>query len=141
MTGVLQVVAGGESNASVVAWTASLSDTKTAANASASITLNADGTVTVLGSNSRTSGAWYRPTGGTPGTSYWMKLTQNSGTPPSTGPAAGGMTPMSGSTGWSWTQTVLGLRSANVTVDVYDNVAGSGSPLTTTVIAVAVERQ
>ena len=55
------------------------SDVQSGAPSSASVTYNTNGTITRTGNNGSGPSAWYNPTGGTPGNSYWIKFTLTSG--------------------------------------------------------------
>lgn len=118
-------------------FTARVSDLKFSPTAaSASITLNSDGTVSVTGNaSSAGSGVWYggAPAGGI-GSSYWVKFVLSSGDAWTSGAAAGAVVSLSAGQTITWsippsTPRVLG---ASVAVSIYSdsggvNLVGTGS--------------
>ena len=136
-----QALLAGGSGAGPVSFTATLSDTKTGATASATLNLQSDGTVTVLGNASATSGEWYKPTTSGIGASYWAKYTLNSGTAATSGPANGSVTALTSTVGWNWQQTTVGSKGASAKVEIFDNAGATGSALASCTFSVLVERQ
>jgi hypothetical protein len=81
VTGILQAVAAGSSQFQSPQVT--LLDVKAGAQASCSITLVPDGTITLTGSGSTcVPASWYLPTTAAIGASYWCKCVVNSGSAP-----------------------------------------------------------
>jgi hypothetical protein len=92
-------------------------------NASASLAFNSDGTVTTTGNSSAALSNWHTPTTTGIGSSYWVQLTINSGSAPSSG-SAGAVIPLSAGQTWTWNRTTNGTTTANCTITVYSDSGG-----------------
>jgi hypothetical protein len=137
MTGVLQAVAAGApfgpQNFSV-----SLFDAHSGAPSSASIILNADGSVSLTGAGSSSaSPRWYQPGPGAP--TYFAQLT-NSGALPTSGVGTA-LTPTSVAPNWGWATSLSSAQTltANPTIRLYSD--GAGTQLAATIpVSVSVIR-
>jgi len=94
---------------------------------------NPDGTVDRKNTGGTTANQqqWYRPTGGTPGTGYWIRCTVNSGTTP-TGSATGSWLQLNAARTWQHDQTVIGTVTCTLTIEIASdsggaNIVSSGS--------------
>jgi hypothetical protein len=85
--------------------------------ATASLTLNSNGTITTTGNTSSAGSNWYTPTTGGIGSSYWAMLTVNSGTAPTSG-TAGSVLFLNGGETWTWTRSTNGTTTANCTLTI-----------------------
>lgn len=124
MTGSVQTLLAGGAASGVVPFTVRLDDLKNNAASSATMNFFSTGAITVLGSRSTTSGAWFAPVGGSPGTGYWIKAVIT-GAASSSGPASGALTPLTGTVGWAWNQSPPGTKSATAVVSIYSDAAGT----------------
>lgn len=118
MTGIAQVMAAGGVGA--VTGSATLADTKAGATAIASITLNADGTITYVGNGCSGPARWFS---GTSPPTHWCTNTVNSGSVPSVGAAA--LTPTTSTCLWQWNEGVVGTVSSTDTLRIYSDAAGT----------------
>lgn len=129
MTGSTQIFMGADSP--VQSPTVVLSDTKTGATATCSITLNTDGTITVAGSGSSSvPPAWYSPTTAGIGSSYWCKCTVNSGSAPGN---PNTVLALSSAQSFGLTRAALGSVTGNWTISIYRDAGGTqlaGVPFT-----------
>lgn len=116
----------------VGAWGVTLSDVQTTpTSATGTVQLNTSGTIT--GTNESGDTAWYLPTGGTPGNSYWVKFTKNSGDAWNAGLTAGTVYALSSARALTWSVSG-GLKSANVTASIYSDSGGTNLVGTGTII-------
>lgn len=95
--------------------------------ATGSINLQAQGNIVYVGNASSGAASWYSPATPGIGSSYWSKLTLNSGTAPTAGPAPGTVISMAvnGNALWSWQSTAGQIKTANCTISVYSDAAGT----------------
>lgn len=140
MTAPVQVLLAAGGGAGPVSFSVTLNDFRNGATSSATVNLQSDGTITVLGSSSTTSGAWFVPTTTGVGSAYWVKYTFNSGSPATSGPANGSVTALSSTVGWNWQQASVGAKSAQAKLEIFDNAAGTGTALGSCTFNVTVER-
>jgi hypothetical protein len=117
MTLMMAVAASGSK---ALTGSATLADTKAGANALASIRLNTAGTITYVGSGSSGPANWWLG-GGTPTTLYCTNTV--TGTVPSVGAAP--LTPTTGTCLWQWVTTGIGTITANGTIRMYYDAAGT----------------
>ena len=92
----------------------------------ASLIFNVDGTITyVLSGLSSGSTAWFSPTGGTPGNSYWVKVTTTSGVG-TTGMTSGTLYALSANRTASVTNPfALTIRTSIGNIDIYSDSGGT----------------
>jgi hypothetical protein len=67
---------------------------------------------------------WFRPPGGTPGGSYWARLTVNSGTGPS-GSAVGSWIAISSVPQWTLSRSTNGTTTGTYTIQIASDAAGA----------------
>jgi hypothetical protein len=91
--------------------------------ASASLSFNTDGTISVTGLDSSAGPNWRSPTLAGIGSSYWYRLTVNSGTSP-TGASVGAWIQGSVTRTWTWTRVIPGVTSAACTIEVSGDSGG-----------------
>ena len=70
------------------------------------------------------STAWYLPTGGTPGNSYWIKITVVSGSTP-TGMTSGTLYALSATRALTLTRTSVGTSTSSGNIDIYSDAGGT----------------
>jgi hypothetical protein len=87
------------------------------ATATATLTLQPDGTITYV-SDTAPSSNWFTPTTSAIGAGFWSYLVVNSGLAPSSGAVATGQQ-LSSSRSWSWTKSSVGIATANCTMYFY----------------------
>jgi hypothetical protein len=86
---------------------------------------NNDGTVSKrLQATFTTDHNWFRPPGGTPGGSYWARLTVNSGTGPS-GSAVGSWIAISSVPQWTLSRSTNGTTTGTYTIQIASDAAGA----------------
>lgn len=91
----------------------------------ASFTILTDGTVSVLGNGSSTAGNWFTPTTTGIGSSYWVRVTKNSGANNTSGQALGTWLQLSSNRSWTWVVTGNNSLSANLTIEIATDSLGS----------------
>lgn len=91
--------------------------------ANASFGLNSNGTTFLSGNTTSGQSTWI--TFPPPLSSYWASMTVNSGNANNGGPTSGTIVALSSSPGWSWTCPANAVRSANCTLRVYADAAGT----------------
>jgi hypothetical protein len=119
MTAGQQALIAGLSN--IITGAAVVADTKAGANAIANIYLQTAGNITYAGSGSSGPPNWWLG-GGTPPTHYCTN-TVNSGSNPTTGTPA--LYPTTSTCLWQWTTSAVGTVSANCTLRIYSDAAGT----------------
>jgi hypothetical protein len=67
---------------------------------------------------------WFSPPGGTPGASYWARLTVNSGTGPS-GSAIGAWIAISTAPQWTLSRSTTGTTTGSYTIQIASDAAGA----------------
>jgi len=87
-----------------------------------------DGSITTSGTGNQSTCVppnWALPLNAANGTNFWVQMTINSGTAPTTGTVGVrqslGLSPL-----WSWGRTGVGVTSANITIDIYSASSGGG---------------
>ncbi len=94
-------------------------------NPSASIALETDGTLTPTGNGTVTGPNWFLPTTGGIGTSYWVRLTLDSGTSPTSGDVVGSWLQITASRNWAWARTTVGITAAVCTLEISSDSGGA----------------
>lgn len=95
-------------------------------NASCSMQLNTDGSFTMTG-NSSSGGNWHvSPVAGR-GNSYEVRLTQVSGSAPSSGPALATWHALTSARVWGMSRGIVGTRTGTFTLAIRQNSAASAS--------------
>lgn len=134
MTGIFQaLLASGGSIVPLTNMTAS--DTQSfPVPASASISFSSTGVISYTGNASSGPVSWFLPHTIGVGNQYWIKLTVNSGTGPTSG-TAGSVLALSAGQIWTWLKNTLGAITANCTITLYSD-AGGASPVTSGTLSV-----
>lgn len=70
------------------------------------------------------STAWFSPTGGTPGNSYWIKITVVSGSTP-TGMTSGTIYALTTTRALTLTRNTLGTSTSAGNIDIYSDAGGT----------------
>lgn len=102
-----------------------ISDTRSIGTASASITFNTDGTITLTGNLSGSNDSWYKPTTANIGNNYWIKAVLATGTGWSTGITADTVLQLNTARAMTWSRSTVGLTVATVNVFIYSNSGGT----------------
>jgi hypothetical protein len=108
------------------------------ASASSTLTLGSSGTITYAGSGSGGGANWFTPTTASIGSSYWAKLTVNTGTAPNSG-TVGSVVSLSAGQAWTWSRSTNGTTNATCTLQIFSD-AGGTSLVATDNFSVVVER-
>jgi len=103
---------------------------------SASFTLTKDGGISSSGTTSTTGPNWFSPLTSGIGSSYWARVTVNSGTSPDSG-TVGSAVALSSNRTWTWNRSASGSSVANITVDIASD-AGMVSIVATVTFVVTV---
>lgn len=101
------------------------------ATASCSFTFGTDGAGTFTGNLSPASTPWFTPLTAGIGSSYWVKVTLNTGTAPG-GDVTGSWLALSSARSWSLTRAINGTVSNNLTVQIASDAAGANVVATAT---------
>ena len=109
----------------------------------AGIRFNADGTIdsqenTVNGFNHIAVASWYTPTGGTPGTGYWIRATLTGGTNPIVGTLSTWLQ-LSSTRTWQNTITGIDYLQAIMTIEIATDSGGSNIVATATNYAIEAQ--
>lgn len=116
-------------------------DTETdPADAYAGFTFYADGTAAVEGNDATIDSPpnWHTPSGGTPGNSYWIRVSVTAGSNPNfSNPGVGSWLAMSSTRAWTWRQTTVGSNTATVTIEISSDSGGSTVVASKTGIAIS----
>jgi len=107
------------------------------ANANAGWQFNVDGTVDRRQGSWSYNHDWGAPTGGTPGTDYEIKCILNSGSTPS-GDSVGTWLALTSARSWTLSQTTVGSKSCNLTIQIRDAATSTLQDSQTYTIAVTV---
>lgn len=123
MTGMQQILLGG---GVVISFTVnSVTDVRASPiTAVGSVTFDQDGLIGYVGNGSNGSARYANPPLPGIGNFYWVKIVVNSGTAPA-GSAVNTVLALSTSRTWSWTSTAGQTKSANCTISVYADAAGT----------------
>lgn len=94
--------------------------------AAASVTIQRDGDVTIVGTLSGTPGAgdWVLPRNAAIGDDYEVRLTVNSGVTPA-GSATGSWLALTSDRAWSHTRITVGTTTGNYTVEIRDTLTST----------------
>lgn len=106
--------------------------------ASCSLQLNTDGTMSSTGNFSTVGPNWYLPTSTGVGANYWVRMTVTAGSNPTVG-TVGSWLQLSSNRAWTWTRTTTGVLSATVTVELATDSGGANIIATKTGIVVSAE--
>jgi hypothetical protein len=137
MTAPIQILLAGSPDG-FQPFTATLGDSKAGANAAnGSLTIKADGSITLVGASSSVGpvAAWFTPVGTPPAT--WVRLTFT-GSPPTFG-TVGTPIPTSSAPAWSWVPQSVTTLSGSGTINFYSD-AGATQLLSSNPISVSVTR-
>lgn len=106
---------------------------------SAGVTFNSDGSLSASGNTSVTTGSsWNTPNATGVGAYYWIRVTLNSGTAPTTG-TTGSWLALSSQRTFSWLRNASGTTTANITIEIASDSGGTVIAATKTLgISVAI---
>lgn len=120
MTGAM-VAMMSAGNPVVPSWSGSIVHTNPGGSVSGNVSINTDGTI----SGTRYSGtsAWYLPSGGTPGNSYYVKFTAT-GDAWDTGLVSGTVYALTSNRSVAWSESGADV-AATLTVSIYSDAGGT----------------
>lgn len=93
--------------------------------ASCSVQLNTDGSITLTGNATIGGFNWFNPSYPGIGNQYWGRMTKNSGSDNTSGSSLGVWLALSTARGWTWVRTTVGSITANVTLEISSDSGGS----------------
>lgn len=105
----------------------------------AGFTFYNDGTAAVQGNDALINSPpdWITPSGGTPGNSYWIRVSVTAGSNPNfSNPGVGSWLAMSSTRTWTWSRTTVGSNTATVTIEIASDSGGSNVVASRTGISV-----
>lgn len=94
------------------------------ASAVVDVGLNTDGTAQYDSFGSPVNFNWHAPTTTGIGSSYWCRMTVNSGTA-LTGSATGSILALSSNRNWTLTRSGVGVNTTNATLEIFSDAAGA----------------
>lgn len=102
-----------------------IGDSKPSGTATGSLTLSTDGSQSTAGTDSVAGASWWTAAPQTGiGSSFWAKMTVNSGSALS-GAATGSVLALSSSRTWSLSRTGTGTNTSNVTLEIFSDAGGT----------------
>lgn len=102
-----------------------IGDSKPIGTATGSLTLGTDGSQSTAGTDSVAGVSWWTAAPQTGiGSSYWAKMTVNSGSALS-GAATGSVLALSAARTWSLSRTGIGSNTSNVTLEIFSDAGGT----------------
>ena len=93
--------------------------------ATCSVQLNTDGSITLSGNASIGGSNWFNPSSTGVGNQYWARMTKNSGSDNTSGSALSTWLALSTARSWTWSRLSVGAITANVTLEISSDSGGS----------------